>query len=217
MPRLFEHLRKPIGDGVELLHDVHERLPPVQALGLAKALEPYHLFFLEDPLAPEDNGYFRIMRQADHHAYRHGRAFREQAEYMPLIEERLIDFIRVHISDIGGISACSQAGGTLRVLWHSHGVARTRRRFASRPRRQSAPRSGVPQLRHSGAACLQSAAQDVFPGTPEVRDGALWSNDRPGLGVELDEELAARFPLPETPMAAVGPPIPSRGRTIVRP
>ena len=63
VPRLFEHLRNQLGDGVELLHDVHERLPPVQALGLAKALEPYHLFFLEDPLAPEDNGYFRIMRQ----------------------------------------------------------------------------------------------------------------------------------------------------------
>ena len=113
VPRLFEHLRNQLGDGVELLHDVHERLPPVQALGLAKALEPYHLFFLEDPLAPEDSGYFRIMRQQTTTPIAMGELFVNQAEYMPLIEERLIDFIRVHISDIGGISVARKLAALL--------------------------------------------------------------------------------------------------------
>src|SRR5947208_6126021 len=53
VPRLFEHLRVKLGDDVELLHDVHEKLGPVEAAGLARELEPYHLFFLEDPLRPE--------------------------------------------------------------------------------------------------------------------------------------------------------------------
>src|SRR5207248_3844747 len=63
VPRLFEYLRKQLGDEVELLHDVHERVPPVLAYQLARDLEPYRLFFLEDPLSPEDNGYFAHLRQ----------------------------------------------------------------------------------------------------------------------------------------------------------
>jgi mannonate dehydratase len=58
VPKLFEHLRKKVGDEVELLHDMHERVPPILAIQLAKDLEPYKLFFLEDPLSPEDVGYF---------------------------------------------------------------------------------------------------------------------------------------------------------------
>ena len=61
--KLFDHLRTQLGDEVELLHDVHERIPPIQAINLAKGLEPYNLFFLEDPFAPEDVDYFRLMRQ----------------------------------------------------------------------------------------------------------------------------------------------------------
>lgn len=63
VPKMFEHLRVQLGDEVELLHDVHERVPAIQAVGLAKELEQYHLFFLEDLFAPEDNEYFRIVRQ----------------------------------------------------------------------------------------------------------------------------------------------------------
>jgi mannonate dehydratase len=57
VPRLFEEMRTALGDEVELLHDIHERLPPIMAIGLAKELERFRLFFLEDPFAPEDNGY----------------------------------------------------------------------------------------------------------------------------------------------------------------
>src|SRR5581483_11406696 len=63
VPRLFEHLRKEVGDDVELLHDVHERPPPILAMQLARDLEPYKLFFLEDPFSPEDVGYFEKLRK----------------------------------------------------------------------------------------------------------------------------------------------------------
>src|SRR5439155_6525351 len=62
VPKLFEHLRKEVGDEVELLHDAHERIPPILAMQLARDLEPYKLFFLEDPLSPEDVGYFEKLR-----------------------------------------------------------------------------------------------------------------------------------------------------------
>src|SRR5213078_2983667 len=99
-----EHLRGALGDEVELLHDIHERLPPIQAIGLAKELEQYRLFFLEDPFAPEDSDYFRLLRQQSAIPIAMGELFVNQAEYVPLIREQLIDFIRVHISAIGGLS-----------------------------------------------------------------------------------------------------------------
>ena len=217
VPRLFEHLRNQLGDGVELLHDVHERIPPVQALGLAKELEPYHLYFLEDPLAPEDNGYFRIMRQQTTTPIAMGELFVNQAEYVPLIQERLIDFIRVHISDIGGISVARKLAAFcefygVRTAWHGPGDVSPVGHAANLHLDLACHNFGV-QEQH----VFNQAAQDVFPGTPEIRDGALWSNDRPGLGVEVDEDLAARFPIPETPYGGGWPPIRQADGTIVRP
>src|SRR5512136_871835 len=60
---LLEAARKELGDEVELLHDVHERVSPTQALGLAKEMERFRLFFLEDLLSPEDIAWFRLIRQ----------------------------------------------------------------------------------------------------------------------------------------------------------
>src|SRR5262245_54449988 len=95
--RLFDYLRSELGDRVELLHDIHERVPPIQAINLAKQLEPHSLFFLEDPFAPEDVGYFPIMRQQTSVPIAMGELFSNVNEYLPLIRDRLIDFIRVHV------------------------------------------------------------------------------------------------------------------------
>ena len=98
VPKLFEHLRKTVGDDVELLHDMHERVPPILAIQLAKDLEPYRLFFLEDPLAPEDVGYFEKMRQQTSTPLAMGELFNNPHEWLPLVTNRLIDFIRIHLS-----------------------------------------------------------------------------------------------------------------------
>ena len=104
LPKLFEHLRTTIGDEVQLLHDVHERVHLNEAINLCKALEPYRLFFLEDPFPPEDNACFRQLRQQTSIPIAMGELFNTVQEYLPLISERLIDFIRIHISQIGGLS-----------------------------------------------------------------------------------------------------------------
>jgi mannonate dehydratase len=84
VPKLFEHLRSTVGWEVELLHDIHERIPPIQAIGLAKELEQYKLFFLEDPFSPEDIDYFPLMRQQTSTPIAMGELFVNQAEYVPL-------------------------------------------------------------------------------------------------------------------------------------
>src|SRR6195256_1291558 len=88
VPKLFEHLRAKLGDEVELLHDVHERVTLNQAINLCKALEPYRLFFLEDPFPPEENDHFRLLRQQTCVPIAMGELFNTQHEYLPLIKER---------------------------------------------------------------------------------------------------------------------------------
>lgn len=217
LPRLFEHLRNQLGDSVELIHDVHERIPPIQALGLAKDLEPYHLFFLEDPLAPEDNGYFRIMRQQTTTPIAMGELFVNRAEYVPLIEERLIDFIRVHISDIGGISMARKLAAFcefygVRTAWHGPGDVSPVGHAANMHLDLACHNFGI-QEQH----LFNQAAQDVFPGMPEIRNGAMWCNEQPGLGIDIDEDLAARFPLPEMPYGGGWAPLRRADGSVNRP
>ena len=128
VPKLFEHLRTKLGDEVELLHDVHERVTLNQAINLCKALEPYRLFFLEDPFPPEENDHFRLLRQQTSIPIAMGELFNTQHEYVPLIKERLIDFIRIHISQIGGLSPARKVAALceffgVRTAWHGPGDA----------------------------------------------------------------------------------------------
>ncbi|MEK7406281.1 MAG: enolase C-terminal domain-like protein, partial [Acidobacteriota bacterium] len=124
--QMFEQLRAKLGYDVELLHDVHERVPPAQALQLARLLEPYRLFFLEDPFAPEDVGWFQIMRQQTSTPLAMGELFVNRQEWLPLVANRWIDFIRCHISAVGGlnmarkIAACCEFFN-VRTAWHGPG------------------------------------------------------------------------------------------------
>ena len=104
VPKLFEHLRSRLGEEVELLHDVHERISPAQAVQLCRDLEQFHLYFVEDPLPPEENDHFPHLRRQTSIPIAMGELFNTQHEYVPLIANRLIDYIRIHISQIGGLS-----------------------------------------------------------------------------------------------------------------
>jgi mannonate dehydratase len=109
--RLFEHLRQEVGEDVELIHDVHERVHPTDAVRIAKDLEPYDLFYLEDPVAPEDLEWLRILRSRSVTPVAIGELFTNPAEYRPVVQDRLCDFIRVHISAVGGITPAWRLAG----------------------------------------------------------------------------------------------------------
>jgi mannonate dehydratase len=198
IPRLFEHLRSKIGFEVELVHDIHERLPPVEAVHLAKTLEPYRLFFLEDALPPEQIEWFRAIRQQCVMQLAMGELFTNPCEWMPLIENRLIDFIRCHVSAIGGITparklaALCEAFG-IRTAWHGPPDVSPVGHAANVHLDISAPSFGVQEW--SG---FTDAEREVFPGCPEVREGYAYPNDRPGLGIDLDEAKAAKYPCSNT-------------------
>ncbi len=199
LPKFFEHLRTTLGDEVELLHDVHERVTLNQAINLCKALEPYRLFFLEDPFPPEDNDHFRLLRQQTSIPLAMGELFNTQHEYLPLIKERLIDFIRIHISQIGGLSPARKVGALseffgVRTAWHGPGDASPLAHAAQLALELASYNFGV----HEGGS-FPKETQEVFVGCPEVKNGYMLAQEKPGLGIEVDEKLAAKFPIPAGP------------------
>jgi mannonate dehydratase len=199
VPKLFEHLRAKLGEEVELLHDVHERVTLNQAINLGKSLEPYRLFFLEDPLPPEDNDHFRLLRQQTSVPLAMGELFNTQHEYVPLIKERLIDFIRIHISQIGGLSPARKVAAMseyfgVRTAWHGPGDASPLAHAAQLALELASYNFGV----HEGGS-FPKETQEVFVGCPEIKNGYMLAREKPGLGIEVDEKLAAKFPVPDTP------------------
>jgi len=199
IPQLFEYLRTVIGDDVELLHDVHERVPPILAMKLVKDLEPYRLFFLEDPFSPEDIGYFRHLRQQTSTPLAMGELFNNPHEWTSLVSERLIDFIRVHISQVGGLTYARKMAAMceffgVRTAWHGPGDVSPVGHAANVHLDLAISNFGVQEARD-----FTQAEQDVFPGCPELRNGYYWANDKPGFGIDLDEELAAKFPITDDP------------------
>ena len=204
---MFEKIRDRFGFDVELIHDVHERLHPVDAIKLAKALEPFDLFFLEDAIPLEQGDWLRELRAKTTIPLAQGELFNHPLEWRQLIAERLIDFIRVHVSQIGGLTPArklqifaEQYG--VRTAWHGPGDMSPLAHAANIHLDLSARNFGVqewsgtepPNVVIQDIKGPHNALLDVFPGLPEFRKGFVYPNDRPGLGVDLDEKLAAKFP-----------------------
>jgi len=194
VPRMFEHIRNTVGYDVELLHDIHSRLAPVDAVNLAKSVEPYGLFFLEDALPPEQLAWFRSIRQQCATPIAMGELFVNPNEWTPLITERLIDFIRCHISAIGGLTParklailCEAFG--IRTAWHGPGDVSPIGHAANVHLDLSSRNFGVQEW--SG---ISEKVREVFPGSPELRNGYVYLNDKSGLGVDIDEAAAAKYP-----------------------
>ncbi len=199
VPKLFEHLRNKLGNDVELLHDMHERVTLNEAINLAKSLEPYRLFFLEDPFPPEENDHFRLLRQQTSTPIAMGELFNTQHEYVPLIKDRLIDFIRIHISQIGGLSPARKVAAMceffgVRTAWHGPGDASPVAHAAQLALELCIYNFGV----HEGSG-FPKETQEVFVGCPEVKNGYMLAQEKPGHGIEVDEKLAAKFPFPPGP------------------
>ena len=194
MLRMIEHVRSKVGDEIELLHDIHERLKPIEAVQFAKDVEPFKLFFLEDPLAPEDLEWFHHIRQQCCTPIAMGELFNNPREWQPLIAGKLIDFIRMHVSQMGGITPARNVAAFanmygIRTAWHGPGDISPVGHAANLHMDVWAPNFGIQEW-----CRFSERAYEVFPGTPEVRNGYMYPNDRPGLGIDIDEQLAAKFP-----------------------
>jgi mannonate dehydratase len=199
LPKLFEHLRNKLGDEVELLHDIHERVPPILGMQLVKDVEQYRPFFMEDPFSPEDIGYFEHLRKLTATPIAMGELYNSRHEWLDLVSKRLIDFIRVHISQVGGLTMARKMAAmceffAVRTAWHGPGDVSPVGHAANVHLDLAVPNFGIQEGRE-----FNQAEQDVFPGCPTLKDGYFWASEKPGLGIDLDEQLAARFPIKDDP------------------
>jgi mannonate dehydratase len=192
--KLIEEARKALGEEVELLHDMYERYTPNQAVQFAKAVEPYRLFFLEDPLSPEDIAYFRQIRQNCATPIAMGELFNSPHEWTPLISERLIDYIRIHVTQAGGFTPCRKIAAMgemfgVRTAWHGPGDVSPIGHAANATLDVTCYNFGVQE--YSG---FNDRVQEVFHGCPIAKNGYVAPNDAPGWGIEVDEKAAAKYP-----------------------
>jgi mannonate dehydratase len=194
VPRLFERLRAELGPDVHLLHDVHHRLTPIEAARLGTSLEPHHLFWLEDPVPAELQDGFRWIRQHTTTPLAVGEVFSSIYDCQRLITEQLIDYIRTTVVHAGGITHLRRIAH-LAELYHvrtgSHGATDLSPvcMAAALHFDISVHNFGIQEyMRHS------DDTDRVFPHAYRFAGGALDPGDAPGLGVDLDEALAAQFP-----------------------
>jgi mannonate dehydratase len=193
--RAYDHLRKTVGYDVELCTDVHENPTPTGSLMLAKALEQYRPFFLEDLFSPEDVAWHQRVREETAVGIAMGELFVNRNEWVPLVANRYIDFMRMHISAAGGLNMARKVAMTceffnVRTAWHGP--------------------ANVSPVGHSvnlniDLACynfgigeggnFSDQIKELFPGCPEIKNGLRSRNEEPGLGIDIDEKIAAKYPL----------------------
>ena len=193
-PSLFARLRQEYGPDVHLLHDVHHRLTPIEAGRLGRALEPYRLFWMEDPVPAELQEGFRLIRQHTTTPIAVGEVFNSIHDCQQLIQEQLIDYIRSTVVHAGGITH-------LRKIAHLADLFHVR--------------TGCHGATDLSPVCLAAAlhfdlsihnfglqeymrhhdeTDRVFPHHYRFADGFMHPGDAPGLGVDIDEAAAARHP-----------------------
>jgi mannonate dehydratase len=190
----FEAFRKEMPPEIGLGIDVHSLLDPIRGLQFGKDMEQFRLFYCEDLFSPEEAGHYRILRQQCSTPTAIGELWNNPHEWQPLVEERLIDYVRHHVSHIGGFTAARKIAAfasnyEVKFAWHG------------------APNSPVGRMTNLTLDLTNTnfgihehfdfsqLSQDVFHGIAEIKDGYAWINEKPGWGIEIDEALAAKHPI----------------------
>jgi mannonate dehydratase len=193
-PKLFEALRARFGFEPHLLHDVHHRLTPIEAGRLGKSLEPYRLFWIEDPTPAENQEAFRLIRQHTVTPLAVGEVFNTIYDCKDLIQNQLIDYIRATVVHAGGITHLRRIAALAelyQVRTGSHGATDLSPvcMGAALHFDIAVPNFGVQEyMRHT------PETDAVFPHAYSFERGYLYPGDAPGHGVEIDEALAAKYP-----------------------
>jgi mannonate dehydratase len=193
-PELFQTARDRLGWDVHLLHDFHHRLSPIEAARLGKDLEPFRLFWMEDPTPADNQDNLRLIRQHTTTPIAIGEVFNSIWDTKQLIQEQLIDYIRMTVVHAGGITHLRRIAAfadMFGVRTGCHGATDLSpvAMAAALHFDLSVPNFGLQEyMRHT------DETDAVFPHAYSFNDGMLHPGDAPGLGVDVDESLAARHP-----------------------
>ncbi len=195
VPKMFEMVRKQCGEDVELLHDIHERVQPTEAINMINQLEEFRPFFIEDPLSPENKGWWKELRQSTNVPIAMGELFNNINEFLEPMANHYFDFIRCHVSQIGGLTPAMKVARLgewfgIRTAWHGPGDVSPVGHAAQAHIDLAIWNFGIQEGRE-----FSEEEQAVFPGCPTMDNGYMVVNEAPGFGVEVNEKEAAKYPL----------------------
>lgn len=195
IPQLFQKAREKYGNEIELLHDVHSRLSPIEAGRLGKVLEPYHLLFLEDAVTAENQSNYKLVRAHTTTPLAVGETFNSIWDAKELIENQSIDYIRSAATHAGGITAMRRIADfaslyKVRTAPHGPPDISPIGHAANAHLNSWAPNFGIQEFVGFGGEKMNT----VFNHPLTFENGYLLLNDTPGLGVDFDEKTAEKFP-----------------------
>ena len=195
VPKMFDTVRKVCGDDVELLHDIHERVQPMDAINMIKAVEEYHPYFIEDPFSPENMEWFKQLRMSTTVPIAMGELFNNINEFkMPMVNQ-WFDYIRVHVSQIGGITPAMKIARlgewfNIKTAFHGPGDVSPVGHSAHAHIDLAIWNFGIQEAVH-----FSDKLQSIFTGCPTMNNGYMSVNEVPGIGVDINEKEAAKYPI----------------------
>jgi mannonate dehydratase len=195
IPDLFAYLRSKAGFEPKLLHDVHSHMTGMNAVELARRLEPFQMFYVEDILPPEQLFYYKNIREICTTPQAVGELFTHPLEVVPLIKDGLIDFMRNRVAATGGITPmrkfvalCEICG--VKTAFQEGGENDPVNQLAAYHIDISNHAFGIQEENH-----FPPSVHEMFPGMAEIRKGYLYDSGKPGLGLDIDEQMAAKNPM----------------------
>jgi mannonate dehydratase len=199
IPPVFEFVRSKIGFEPKLCHDVHSHLTGMNAAEFARRMQPYQMFFIEDILPPEQIAWYKRIREVCTTPQAVGEVFSHPYEYIPLITDRLIDFVRCRVSAIGGITQAKKIATLceffgVKTAFQEGGENDPVNQLAAYHVDISSPAFGIQE--ENG---FPELVHEMMPGCGRIRGGYLYGSGKPGLGIDLNEEIAAKYPLEALP------------------
>ncbi|MCC6590027.1 MAG: mandelate racemase [Bryobacterales bacterium] len=195
IPPVFDYVRSQVGFEPKLLHDTHSHLSGANAVEFCRRMQPYQMFFVEDVLAPEQISWYRQVRQICSTPQAVGEVFSHTYEWLPLVTERLIDFVRCRVAASGGITAvkkmatlCEYFG--VKTAFQEGGENDPVNQLAAYHVDISSTAFGIQEENN-----FPPLVDEMMPGTAQIRRGYLYGSGKPGLGIDINEELMAKHPM----------------------
>lgn len=189
----FAAMREAVGDAAEILVDVHTRLDPADAISYCRQLEPFRPYFVEDPIRMENFDSYRKLSRHIHVPLAAGEQYATKWEFRQQIEEDLIDYARIDLCIVGGITEALKVAGwceTHYIKLALHNPLGPVSTAACLHLDLATSYFGVQELPRIPGTYLK----DVFPVQVPYDAGHLLPPTQPGLGVVLDEQAARKYP-----------------------